>query len=114
MAMHLHDIRNEFLRGVIPTAFRSLSEHSHTPYPNWAHLDHDFKLKVKIGEDNQSSIKLFESLGFVRKGDSANYFGELELVLPEYVTEEWTKGLMDTHGVEGYEELVYMPLEAQN
>ena len=68
---------------------------------------------VKIGEDNQSSVKLFESLGFVRSEESANYFGELELLLPGYVTEEWTKGLMETYAVEGYEEMAYVPLKVE-
>lgn len=63
---------------------------------------------VKIGEDNESSVKLFESLGFVREEEKANYFGEVELVLPGYVMVERTKGLMEKFGVEGYEEMAYV------
>ncbi|KAF1965750.1 hypothetical protein BU23DRAFT_16930 [Bimuria novae-zelandiae CBS 107.79] len=36
-------------------------------------------LRVKIYKDNVRSIKLFESIGFQKKGDEPNYFGELEL-----------------------------------
>jgi len=36
-------------------------------------------LVVKIGEANQRSIGLFESVGFERVGEGANYFGEWEL-----------------------------------
>lgn len=36
-------------------------------------------LVVKIGEANRRSIGLFESVGFERVGEGANYFGEWEL-----------------------------------
>jgi len=36
-------------------------------------------LRVKIQESNIGSIKLFEKLRFERVGDTANYFGEVEL-----------------------------------
>jgi RimJ/RimL family protein N-acetyltransferase len=36
-------------------------------------------LRVKIQETNVGSLKLFESVGFKRIGDGANYFGEVEM-----------------------------------
>lgn len=36
-------------------------------------------LSVKIGKGNTGSLKLFESLGFRRISDKANYFGEFEM-----------------------------------
>lgn len=41
------------------------------------------KLRVKIGKANEPSLRLFESLGFVRVAEEANYFGEVEMVLKE-------------------------------
>lgn len=38
--------------------------------------------RVKIGQENARSIRLFERLGFKRTTERANYFGELELRLP--------------------------------
>ena len=38
-------------------------------------------LRVKIQESNVGSIALFENVGFVRLGEGANYFGEVELRL---------------------------------
>lgn len=45
-------------------------------------------LRVKINKDNEASLRLFESLGFVREGLGANYFGEVELRLPYESLEE--------------------------
>lgn len=36
-------------------------------------------LRVKINEANQTSIRLFQSVGFVQVHEKANYFGEVEL-----------------------------------
>jgi RimJ/RimL family protein N-acetyltransferase len=36
-------------------------------------------LHVRIGEDNERSLKLFQSLGFTKVSETANYFGENEL-----------------------------------
>lgn len=44
-------------------------------------------LRVKIGQENLRSIRLFEGVGFVRTGVVANYFGEVELRLGSM--EEW-------------------------
>ncbi|KAK8255124.1 N-acetyltransferase [Phyllosticta capitalensis] len=38
-------------------------------------------LRVKIGAENERSVRLFEKLGFVKVAESPNYFGELELRL---------------------------------
>ncbi|KAF2730413.1 hypothetical protein EJ04DRAFT_579883 [Polyplosphaeria fusca] len=36
-------------------------------------------LRVKIGAENNRSIRLFESVGFVKVSETPNYFGEMEL-----------------------------------
>lgn len=36
-------------------------------------------LRVKVNETNVGSLKLFDSLGFGRVGEGANYFGEIEM-----------------------------------
>lgn len=54
-------------------------------------------LSVKIGQGNERSLKLFESLGFKRVGEEPNYFGEWELRRTELRSEE----------VDGYREVGY-------
>ncbi|KAI9648781.1 hypothetical protein NHQ30_003421 [Ciborinia camelliae] len=61
------------------------------------------QLRVKIGGKNISSIRLFESIGFVKVGEGENYFGEVELVFGGWHEE----GLMRRFGVKGYRECVY-------
>lgn len=39
-------------------------------------------LRVKIGQENRPSIRLFESVGFIKMSEDPNVFGELELRLP--------------------------------
>lgn len=70
--------------------------------------DLDFRLMVKIDENNQPSIKLFEKLGFVKKEEKPNFFGEFELLLLQPVSEEWTSSLLTNDGSE-YKELAYAP-----
>lgn len=36
-------------------------------------------LRVKVNETNAGSLRLFESVGFSRVGEGANYFGEIEM-----------------------------------
>ncbi|KAJ8066385.1 hypothetical protein OCU04_005452 [Sclerotinia nivalis] len=65
------------------------------------------QLRVKIGGKNVGSIRLFESVGFVKVGEGENYFGEVELVFEGWYGEERVRGLMGKFGVEGYRECVY-------
>ncbi|KAH8820072.1 N-acetyltransferase-like protein 9 [Xylogone sp. PMI_703] len=65
------------------------------------------QLKVKIGGSNEKSIKLFESIGFIKVYQSPNYFGEFELVLEGFLGEERVRGLLEKYGVEGYQEVRY-------
>ena len=44
-------------------------------------------MRVKINESNVGSIRLFESAGFKRTAEKANYFGEVEL---RWKAESWT------------------------
>ena len=39
------------------------------------------RLRVKVGESNHRSIRLFENMGFRKTAAEANYFGEFELRL---------------------------------
>jgi RimJ/RimL family protein N-acetyltransferase len=64
-------------------------------------------LRVKIGSQNQGSIGLFESIGFVKTGEGENYFGEVELILEGFLGTERTKREMERFGVEGYREVGY-------
>jgi RimJ/RimL family protein N-acetyltransferase len=65
------------------------------------------QLRVKIGGKNESSIKLFESVGFIKVGEGENYFGEVELCLEGFLGEMRTKALLEKWNVEEYEELTY-------
>ena len=65
------------------------------------------QLKVKIGGKNEKSIKLFESIGFIKVEESANYFGEFELVLEGFLGEQSTSRLLERFGVTGYREVEY-------
>lgn len=66
------------------------------------------QLKVKIGSKNEKSIKLFESIGFIKVAEGPNYFGELELVFEGFLGEGKIGGLMERWGIEGYRECVYV------
>jgi L-amino acid N-acyltransferase YncA len=66
------------------------------------------QLKVKIGSKNEKSIKLFESIGFIKIAEGPNYFGEFELLLEGFLGEERTRSLLARYGIEGYRELEYV------
>lgn len=53
-------------------------------------------LRARINEANGRSIGLFESVGFTRVGEGANYFGEVEL--------RWKGGWKDLRGCKGWQE----------
>lgn len=62
-------------------------------------------LRVKIGQSNYKSLKLFESVGFCKTAD-ANFFGEIEM----RIGSNWRagmKGFMEKHGLQGYCEIEY-------
>ena len=73
----------------------------------WAHIALEFGgsgpalsltyLRARIQESNVRSIKLFESVGFARTSEGANYFGEIEL--------RWRGDVEDLRTVKGYEEV---------
>ena len=65
------------------------------------------QLKVKIGGNNEKSINLFESIGFIKVEKSANYFGEFELVLEGFLGEERTSELLEKFMVKEYREVTY-------
>ncbi|KAE8452445.1 hypothetical protein EG329_000347 [Mollisiaceae sp. DMI_Dod_QoI] len=65
------------------------------------------QLKVKIGSKNEKSMKLFESIGFIKVEESPNYFGEFEFVFEGFLDDERTKSLMGRYKVLEYQELEY-------
>jgi RimJ/RimL family protein N-acetyltransferase len=66
------------------------------------------QLNVKIGSQNESSIRLFESIGFLQLGDGPNYFGEIEFALDGLISEGKTTGLLQKYGIQDYLELPYI------
>lgn len=61
---------------------------------------------VKIGEANSRSMRLFESLGFTKISDAANYFGEYEL--RHYMLNlDCVQELLAKHNVKDYAEVQY-------
>jgi RimJ/RimL family protein N-acetyltransferase len=67
------------------------------------------QLKAKIGSKNEKSIKLFESIDFIKVSESPNYFGEIELVFEGFIGKERTAVLLAKFGVGDYQELKYVP-----
>lgn len=65
------------------------------------------QLRVKIGGSNENSLRLFESIGFMKVEQSPNYFGEFELVLEGFLGEERSTTLLGKYGVDVYTELLY-------
>ncbi|KAF8245336.1 N-acetyltransferase 9 [Wilcoxina mikolae CBS 423.85] len=63
-------------------------------------------MSVKIHQDNERSIGLFTSLGFKKKLEIPNYFGEFELVLKDLDVVRMF-GLLKTYGLEGCKGLPY-------
>ncbi|KPI45837.1 N-acetyltransferase 9-like protein [Cyphellophora attinorum] len=65
--------------------------------------------RVKIGEHNKASRRLFESLGFEQVGEGPNFFGELELRTA--ITLDELEGLRRKFGVEAGSEVRYVDAE---
>ena len=67
------------------------------------------ELKVKIGSKNEKSLRLFESIGFVKVREEPNYFGELELVIvvEEFLKKDKIREWMEKWNIRDYEELWY-------
>jgi GNAT superfamily N-acetyltransferase len=63
-------------------------------------------MSVKIHQDNERSIGLFTSLGFKKKLEAPNYFGEFELVLKDLDVVRMF-GMLKTYGLEGCKKLPY-------
>ena len=66
------------------------------------------QLKVKIGSKNDQSIKLFESIGFLKVEEGPNYFGEFELVFEGFLGKERIVALCERCDIRGYEEAAYV------
>lgn len=63
-------------------------------------------LRVKINRSNVRSIGLFESLGFVKRSEEPNYFGEIELVMEDLDVEKVVERMRGC-GIEGWGEAGY-------
>jgi RimJ/RimL family protein N-acetyltransferase len=61
---------------------------------------------VKIGKENARSLALFESVGFRRVSEEANFFGEFELRMGE-VGIETVDEMLEKAGVSGFVALAY-------
>lgn len=57
-------------------------------------------LRVKVHETNAGSLRLFESIGFEKVGEGANYFGEIEM--------RWKPDLEALKALKGWEEVQKM------
>ena len=73
-------------------------------------LDGIGELWVKIGESNVRSIGLFESVGFKKAVEEANYFGEIELKIGSTWRAAVTE-MIDRWGLADYCELEYRNIE---
>lgn len=69
-------------------------------------------LRVKIGETNMRSLKLFESLGFEKTDVAPNFFGEWELRNIGLSIDK-VKDLMEKNSISGYKEDSY-PDDVEN
>ncbi|KAF8464619.1 GNAT domain-containing protein [Kalaharituber pfeilii] len=67
------------------------------------------KLCVKIGQKNVRSIALFEGIGFRKRKEKTNYFGEYELYvdLGAHEYQEYIDKLLESNGMGGWQELKY-------
>ena len=70
------------------------------------------QLRVKIGSKNDKSIKLFQSVGFVKVGEGENYFGEVELVFEGFLGKQRMDRLLEKWSIVDYEELHYYRRDA--
>jgi hypothetical protein len=65
------------------------------------------QLRVKIGQQNETSIRLFQSTGFKKISEEPNYFGEVELVFDGFFTKDKVDGLLEKWPALDYIELYY-------
>lgn len=63
-------------------------------------------LRVKIHQSNMQSIKLFESVGFVKRSEEPSYFGEFELVMRD-MSLGYVEDLMRLFGIGQWREFRY-------
>ncbi|RKF63318.1 N-acetyltransferase 9-like protein [Erysiphe neolycopersici] len=65
-------------------------------------------LRVKINSENLKSIKLFESIGFLKADQAPNYFGELEFMIQDFTNIDQTLSLLKKYNVRDYFEVPYI------
>ncbi|SZF01262.1 unnamed protein product [Blumeria hordei] len=79
--------RNGYARTAILGFLRYVSNHTDEILAEYQGQNSEVKhlsLKVKIGSENQKSIKLFESIGFCKTRSDPDYFGEYEFKFADY------------------------------
>ncbi|KAF4628566.1 hypothetical protein G7Y89_g9587 [Cudoniella acicularis] len=92
--MNIDGILSEFWRGLRPDSTTEREQKN-------------LQLQVKIGEKNEQSIKLFESLGFEKAQEKPNYFGEYQLWLPDHLTRITTEATTAKFAIDDYREFRY-------
>ncbi|POS82766.1 hypothetical protein EPUL_004457 [Erysiphe pulchra] len=65
------------------------------------------RLSVKINSENLKSIKLFESIGFLKAEEAPNYFGELEFTIKDLTNIDQTLSLLKKFNVRDYLKVSY-------
>ncbi|KAI6248272.1 N-acetyltransferase 9-like protein [Erysiphe necator] len=69
---------------------------------------HLLKLRAKIHYKNLKSIRLFESIGFLRVDTTPNYFGELDFTLNDFENVGKTVSLLKKYHIKDYIEIPYL------
>ena len=63
-------------------------------------------LSAKIGRDNQTSLALFENLGFKKTSEEPSYWGEYKLRHQGFTLQD-VESMMAAHHIHGYQEVSY-------
>ncbi|KAF2644273.1 hypothetical protein P280DRAFT_356513, partial [Massarina eburnea CBS 473.64] len=68
-----------FLWYILSSAPRLMDEYDHQYHQKGKRSSNLHYLRVKIDQNNTRSVRLFETVGFVKVSEKANFFGEVEL-----------------------------------
>ncbi|CAD6499863.1 BgTH12-03969 [Blumeria graminis f. sp. triticale] len=101
--------RNGYARTALLGFLRYVSNHTDeilAEYRGQNSEENHLSLKVKIGSENQKSIKLFESIGFCKTRSDPDYFGEYEFRFADFSGRR-VSSLMDQYRIQDYLEFPY-------
>lgn len=98
--------------------FNYIAQHEQEIVQEYCKLDNAtsmslHNLSAKINQDNNRSLRLFESLGFKRTSEEPSYFGEFELRLNNF-GQEWSEATMKKYNVQGYHYTEYAESQNEN